>query len=139
VSSIDTVPTLLRAAGIEIPDGLPGYDLWENMKSGRVLQRDTIFGESYAHDIAALDDPEDSLLYLWCIQNNWKLILTYDGEVNRYAISHPRKDPVQLFDIVNDPHEERNLADKYPQIVDRLTERIENWYPLTKRRLVDKK
>ena len=139
VSSIDTVPTLLRAAGIEIPDGLPGYDLWENMRSGRVLQRDTIFGESYAHDIAALDDPEDSLLYLWCIQNNWKLILTYDGEVNRYAISHPRKDPVQLFDIVNDPHEERNLADKYPQIVDRLTERIENWYPLTKRRLVDKK
>jgi hypothetical protein len=58
--------------------------------------------------------------------------------VNRYAISHPRKEPVQLFDITVDPYEERNLADKYPQIVNRLKERIEDWYPLTKRRLVVK-
>ncbi len=136
VSSIDTVPTLLSAAGIDVPDGLPGLDLWVSMQSGSALSRDTIFGESYAHDIADLDDPEASLMYLWCIQDRWKLILTFDGEVNRYAVVHPRKEPIQLFDIESDPYEERNLAEQYPQIVKRLKERIENWHPLTKRRLV---
>jgi uncharacterized sulfatase len=49
---------------------------------------------------------------------------------------HPRKDRFQLFDILSDPHETRNLADQYPQVVTRLQEEIENWYPLTQRKLV---
>lgn len=136
VSSLDTVPTILTAAGIDVPDGLPGLDLWESLQTGHAIRRDTIFGEMYAHDIADLDEPEASLMYLWCIQERWKLILTYDGEVNRYAVVHPRTDPIQLFDVVNDPHETRNLAGQYPQIVTRLKEEIENWYPLTQRKLV---
>ena len=136
VSSIDTFPTVLSAAGIEVPDGLPGVDLWSSIQSGSSIGRDAIFGDCYAHDIADLDEPEASLMYLWCIQDRWKLILTYDGEVNRYQIVHPRKDPIQLFDIVSDPHETRNLADQYPQVAARLKERIEDWYPLTQRKLV---
>jgi len=139
VNSIDTVPTLLSAAGIEVPDGLPGANLWNSMLSERKLDRDAIFGLSYAHDIADLDDPEASLLYLWCIENQWKLILTYDGEVNRYAFSHPRKEPIQLYDLLSDPHETRNLADRHPQIVQKLKEGIENWYPLRERSLVSGK
>lgn len=139
VNSIDTFPTVLSAAGIEVPDGLPGVDLWPSLQSGASIRRDTIFGDCYAHDVADLDDPEASLMYLWCIQDRWKLILTYDGEVNRYKVVHPRKDPIQLFDIVSDPHEMRNLADQYPQVVKRLKERIEDWYPLTQRKLVSGK
>ena len=136
VSSIDTFPTVLSAAGIDVPDGLPGVDLWSSLQSGQAIRRDTIFGDSYAHDIPDLDDREAGLMYLWCIQDRWKLILTYDGEVNRYKVMHPRKDPIQLFDILSDPHETRNLADQYPQVVARLQEEIENWYPLTQRKLV---
>ena len=87
-------------------------------------------------DIADLNNPEASLMYLWCVQDRWKLILTYDGEVNRYAVTHPRKDPIQLFDVIDDPHETENLADQYPQVVTRLREEIENWYPTTQRKLV---
>ena len=68
-----------------------------------------------------------------------EIILTYDGEVNRYKVVHPRKDPVQLFDIVSDPHETQNLADQYPEVAARLKERIEDWYPLTQRKLVSGK
>jgi arylsulfatase A-like enzyme len=139
VSSIDLFPTVLSAAGIEVPAGLPGIDLMANAKDGVRLGRDTIFGDSYAHDIADLDNPEASLMYLWCIQDRWKLILTYDGEVNRYEIIHPRTEPIQLFDVINDPHETKNLANDYPEVVERLRDEIENWYPLTQRKLVAKK
>ncbi|MFC0539044.1 sulfatase-like hydrolase/transferase [Pelagicoccus mobilis] len=136
VSSIDIVPTVLSAAGLDIPEGLPGIDLLPNAKEGETIDRDIIFGDSYAHDIADLDNPEASLMYLWCIRDRWKLILTYDGEVNRYDVIHPRNEPIQLFDIVGDPHETVNLADRYPNIVQDLKDQIENWYPLTERKLV---
>ena len=139
VSSIDTFPSVLSAAGIDVPDGLPGVDLWSSIQSGHPIRRDAIFGDCYAHDIPDLDDPEAGLMYLWCIQDRWKLILTYDGEVNRYKVVHPRKDPIQLFDIVSDPHETRNLADQYPEVAARLKERIEDWYPVTQRKLVSGK
>jgi len=139
VSSIDLMPTVLSVAQIDIPDGLPGINLLPNARDGVRIERDIIFGDSYAHDIADLDDPEASLLYLWCINDRWKLILAYDGVTNRYALSHPRTEPVQLFDVIDDPHEKHNLADKYPHIVTGLKDRIENWYPLTERKLVEKK
>ena len=136
ISSLDTFPTMLAAAGIEVPEGLPGINVWSNIISGDKIQRDIIFGDCYAHDIADLDDPEASLLYLWCIQGRWKLILGYDGEVNRYKVMHPQNIPVQLFDVIADPHEKTNLASNHPEIVTKLKQEIENWYPLKKRQLV---
>jgi uncharacterized sulfatase len=138
VSSIDLMPTVLSAAGIKVPDGLPGIDLLPNARDGERIGRDIIFGDSYAHDIADLDNPEASLIYQWCIEDRWKLILTYDGEARRYANVHPNRDPVQLFDIIADPFEKTNLADTYPNVVTRLKDRIENWYPLTERKLIEK-
>lgn len=136
VSSLDTFPTILSAVGIEVPDGLPGIDLWSSIQTGQSIQRTTIFGDTYAHDIADLNNPEASLLYLWCIQDRWKLILSYDGLVHRYAAVHPRIEPIRLFDIISDPHEAKNLAGQYPRVVLRLKEEIENWYPLRERKLV---
>lgn len=137
VSSIDLVPTVLSAAQIDVPDGLPGIDLLPNARDGRRMNRDIIFGDSYAHDIKDLDNPEASLVYLWCIEDRWKLILTYDGEVKRYANVHPNEEPVQLFDIIADPFEKNNLAERFPHVAARLKDRIENWYPLTERKLIE--
>jgi uncharacterized sulfatase len=136
VSSIDTVPTVLSSAGIDVPEGLPGYNLWGNLAEGSAIQRNTIFGDTYAHDIADLDDPEASLLYLYCIRDDWKLILSYDGEVNRYPQQHPKDIPVQLYNLEQDPFEKNNLAGKHPAKVAELKEAIENWYPLRERKLV---
>lgn len=63
-----------------------------NAVEGRTIPRAAIFGEGFAHDIADIHDPTISLLYRWCIQSQWKLILTYDGEVHRYDVVHPRAD-----------------------------------------------
>lgn len=136
-SSIDLMPTILAASGIESPAGLPGLNLLPKLKSGESIERDTIFGESFAHDIADINQPEASLLFRWCIQGKWKLILTYDGEVNRYQSTHPRTEKrPQLFDLSSDPRESQNRAGEHPEIVEKMVRKIENWYPLHDRKTV---
>lgn len=134
-SSIDIVPTILAAADAKIPDDLPGLNLMPAMKSGEPIERERIFGESFAHDIADIEHPEASLLYRWTIEGPWKLLLTYDGEVNRYASTHPRTERrPQLFNLHDDPSEEKNVAGRHPEVVARLAEAIEAWYPLKERK-----
>ncbi len=134
VTSLDLVPTMLAAAGSEIPEDLPGLNLLPELETAQPIARDTIFGEGFAHDIADIHDPEASLLYRWCIQGRWKLLLTYDGEVNRYASSHPRDEKrPQLFDLLADPHEETNLAGQHPEVVEELAADLDAWYPVKRR------
>ncbi|MEZ6062744.1 MAG: sulfatase [Planctomycetaceae bacterium] len=133
VSSIDLVPTMLAAAKADIPKELPGINLLPVL-NGQPLNRDVIFGESFAHDIADIDNPQASLLYRWAISDRWKLLLTYDGKVTRYAAVHPRTERgPQLFDLLADPHETTNLAAQHPDIVSRLAGRIDEWWKVTER------
>ncbi len=62
--------------------------------------------------------------------------ISYYGEVKRYAKAYPREEAIQLFDVVADPTEQNNLTEVYPENVSQLKEPIENWYPLTKRKLI---
>ncbi len=139
-SSVDIVPTLLAASGAPIPKNLPGLNLLPILKSGRPTPRDRVFGETYAHDIANLEKPEDSLVYRWVIEGKWKLLLTYDGAVStRYASSNPRAEKrPQLFDLLADPHENQNLAAKNPDVIARLAARLQEWSPVTERKVITK-
>tara|TARA_Y100001960_G_C14584827_1_gene782616 strand:- start:558 stop:1019 length:462 start_codon:yes stop_codon:yes gene_type:complete len=131
VSSIDIAPTIYAATGVKAPAGLPGTDLLAicRQKEADPASKDTrkaIFGESFAHDIASIDRPADSLLFRWCIRDQWKLLLTYDGKVGRYAFAHPRTNRTpQLYNVLADPHENKNLAASHPEIVKQLTRLIE--------------
>ena len=137
VSSIDIAPTMLSAAGVACPDNLPGLDLLPLVRDGKPLARDILFGEGFDHDVADVDCPEESLLYRWAIAGHWKLILTYDAPVGRYASSHPRSERrPQLFDLSQDPREEHNVAADHPEIVASLVERIANWWPVSRRKTI---
>jgi arylsulfatase A-like enzyme len=137
-SSIDIVPTLLAAAGAPAPKNLPGLNLLPVLKSGQPTPRKIVFGETYAHDIPDLEKPERSLVYRWAIEGKWKLLLTYDGEVSaRYASSNPRTEKrPQLFDLLADPHEDRNLAAQNPAVVARLAAKIQEWNPVRERQVL---
>ncbi|MCB1123690.1 MAG: sulfatase, partial [Verrucomicrobiae bacterium] len=118
---------------------VPGLNLLPYMESGEEIPRKAIFGESFAHDIADIKNPQASLLFRWVIEDEWKLLLTYDGEVNRNARVHPRDEKrPQLFDLKNDPFEKVNLAADNPEIVARLAKKIENWWPVTERKVLTK-
>jgi len=137
VSSIDIMPTILAAAGADIPEALPGMNLLPNLVDRQPIQRQRICGETFAHDIADLDDHEASLLYRWCMEGRWKLILTYDGEAFRNHDVHDRSDPrPQLYNLDADPHEQHNLAGEHPNVVQRLVAAIEDWYPVQKAKTV---
>ncbi len=136
-SSVDIVPTALAAAEAEIPAGLPGLNLLPVLRSGEPTPRREVFGETFAHDVADLDDPEATLLYRWVVEGRWKLLLTYDGVVGRHAGSHPRAEKrPQLHDLLADPRETVNLAAENPELVARLAARLQEWWPVTKRQVL---
>ncbi len=139
VSSIDFMPTVLAAAGSSIPDSLPGLNLMPLLQDGKKLDREAIFGESFAHDVADINEPEASLLYRWCIEGKWKLLLTYDGKTGRYGSRHKREHPEPfLTDLLADPSETTNLAEKNPDVVNRLAKRIDQNWHLKKAKLMGK-
>ena len=137
ISSIDIFPTVLAATGSRMPEGLPGINLLAHLRGEQTINREGIFGETFAHDIADIENPEASLLFRWRIEGKWKLILTYDGETNRYAKVHPRTDKrPQLFNLLEDPTEKNNLAKDNPDIVASLAKKIHHWWSVRTRKVI---
>lgn len=120
VSSIDIVPTILAAVGFTPNESLPGIDLAQVARGKS--DRTTLFGSTFDHDVADIDRPEASLQYRWCREHQWKLILPQD------AASRP-----ELYDLSKDPHEESNLSASNPDVVDRLTKKIDAWWSVPKK------
>jgi len=126
-SSIDFVPTVLAAAGATGPHNFPGLNLLPQLKSGKAITRDALFGESFAHDIADIEKPQASLLHRWVIRGHDKLILTYDGAPGRMKYP-PQSGKPQLFNLKDDAGERVNLAEKKPELVKQLSKLLEKWY-----------
>ena len=132
-SSIDFVPTVLAAAGATGPHDFPGLNLLPALKSGQAIDRDTLFGESFAHDIADIDNPQASLLYRWVIRGHDKLLLTYDGAPGKMKYPPQSAEP-QLYDLESDPREKKNLAAGNPELVKELGAMLDEWYVPTDRK-----
>lgn len=99
----DVMPTLLKAAGVPVPDTVEGQDLYSDHK------RDMLFGEM-------LDDPCATRM---ATDGHFKLIYYPYGNVS------------QLFDLDHDPDECHNLAHDaaYAAVQARLTKfMIANFY-----------
>lgn len=136
-SSIDIVPTVLAAAGLDVPKHLPGENLVPYMEQQTPLKRDTIFGEGFAHDMVDLNNPESSLMYRWVIEGDWKLILSYDGDNQRYQKYHDGVlGPPRLYNLKDDEHETTNLANARPDLVEQLSLKLIEWYPLQERKIL---
>lgn len=138
-SSIDIVPTVLGAAGIAVPKELPGLNLFDTLKAQQPIERDTIFGEGFAHDMDDINNPESTLMYRWVIEGPWKLILSYDGKNVSYQEYHKvDQTGPRLFNVLEDEHEKVNLASKHPELVDRLSKKLTAWYPVDHRKILQK-
>lgn len=116
VHSIDLLPTVLAAAGLEIPEELPGINLLD-VCDGKPVDRDAVFGANFRHKAESPKVPADSMDYRWCVAWPWKLILPRSQE-------HP-----ELYNLADDPHEKRNLAEEHPDTVDELRRKIDQWWP----------
>lgn len=118
VSIVDVVPTILRAADIPLPTGLPGGDLRNH---DAMTARNTALIESYRHDIVDIDDPVKSLTSRAVIHGWKKLIVpgpvTMDGSRAKFAAI---SGVTELYDLKEDPTETNNLAAGQPEEVSRL-------------------
>ena len=126
--AIDLFPTIAAAAGVKAPEELTGVNLLDDKARG---ERDAIFGVTHAIHNMTPGKPDDTLQYLWCIEKDWKLMVRYPGRnITKYALIHSWDDetPLRLYNVAKDPHEKVNLADKHPEIVQRLKARIDAWH-----------
>lgn len=124
--SIDLFPTIAAISGFEVPEDLSGINL---LDLEAVRERQTIFGSMHASHNMTVGDPNDTLQYLWCIEDEWKLIVRYQGEdTTEYKILHSWDTaPYRLFNLTDDPGEKNDLAVARPDIVERLRKKIEDW------------
>ena len=119
VSSIDLLPTSLAAAGLDIPENLPGLNLLPRALHGEPLARDAVFGSIFRHTAKDWDRPDANVLFRWIRAGDWKLILP---EIEN--------EPLELYHLAEDPLENVNLA-QHPEQVERirtLRARLDAWW-----------
>lgn len=115
-SSLDLAPTLLTAAGGKPTAEMSGIDL---LDAAAREERHSLKGECFTHDVIDLERPAASLRWRWIIDGEWKLIVP--------APQHEPEGEIELYDLANDPREERNLAGGHPETVARLRDELDGW------------
>lgn len=116
VSSVDLAPTILAACGLTPPAEMPGQNLLDVTAAGGKSDRDAVFGAIFEHDVPDLDDPAAGLLFRWCRQGDWKLIVPFGNGTP------------ELYDLAADPHETNNLAAMEPDRVQKLRMTLNGWW-----------
>jgi uncharacterized sulfatase len=117
VSSVDIAPTILESVGLSRGREMQGVNLAD---LAEVASRSGIFGAVFTHDVMDLADPLASLKNRWGIQGNWKLIVPHSTNI--------RDSDIQLYDIVADPGETKNLTAKQPGKTRELHALIQKWW-----------
>ena len=131
VSSIDLVPTILQAAGIERPANLPGISL---LDTEALHRRKQVFGSTFAHTAVNVLDPVANLKYRTVVrEDGWKLVLPY--ALNR-GVTHMIRGQIadwmrfeaELYNVLEDPHETNDLASEHAELVEELRAALQDWW-----------
>jgi arylsulfatase A-like enzyme len=124
--AIDLFPTIAAATGLDTPANLPGVNL---LDADARKQRKRVFGVTHSIHNMTVGNPDDTLQYLWCVEDEWKLIQRFQGkDTTNYRSVHTWDTaPVRLYNIKADPHEKRDLAVDQPEVVARLKQEVETW------------
>ena len=97
---------------------MPGIDLRDR---AALIKRNAVFGASYAHDILDVTHPNLSLQTRYLVSGQWKL-LAHRG-------SGTTAQKLELYDIIADPAEKRDLAPQRPGELKRLSAALDAWWP----------
>lgn len=110
--TVDMFPTLIDVAGLS-PDSInevhDGISLAPVFKS-EPARRDQPLG------FRASDGR------MW-LDNDWKLV----QNVTHNPDGPPIKEPFELYNVIGDPSEERNLIDLYPDLAERMRGQLDAW------------
>jgi uncharacterized sulfatase len=131
VGSIDLAPTILGVAGIEPPAEMYGLNLLE---TDSLADRDALFGALFAHTAVDVTDPVANLKYRYAVrEDGWKLILPYAPNedvalMNDGQVADWMHNDVELYNVLTDPYETDNMASARPEIVEEMTNTLQQWW-----------
>jgi arylsulfatase A-like enzyme len=113
VSAVDLFPTLLDYAGVAAPPGLPGASLRPLLEDrGRWARRTLVEGMTDLRGGAGVPPNRPRKETGWFVRRGRWHYLWYEG------------DGQELYDVVSDPREERDLARERPRLARRLRREI---------------
>lgn len=138
--NIDMMPTVLELAGAPIPDGLDGESFAPLLKKEQVNVRDSFFSELTWHDEyhPMRGIRTERYKYVRNFEDGPQIYLPLDihqslsGADVREQYYVPNE-PEELYDLEQDPLEERNLIhhDDYAEIAEDLRSRVKDWMETT--------
>ncbi len=115
VRNIDILPTVLDLLELPIPQTVQGRSLLP-LVQGKAVEEQPAFTETTPGGYQAT--PEMLKTRIRAMRTSkWKLIHTHGPGVDRYA----------LYDLVNDPEEQREVGREYPGVVDRMRADLHRW------------
>ncbi len=152
ISNVDLLPTLLHYADLPLPRNLHGQSFLPLLTGGTYEPRSYIFAEKTYHTYY---DPMRAVR-----SDRWKLIANFEFapwqetspdywmnaksyvEVSwswRNRLAVPYHPPFELYDLANDPHEQRNLAEDptYAMMHEKLIRALYDWMHQTGDPLLD--
>jgi arylsulfatase A-like enzyme len=114
LTAVDFLPTLCALAGVPLPDGYQadGEDVGDILLGKARARSKPIYWE-WRFRIAG--DTVNQSPMLAVREGNWKLLM------------NPDRSRVELYDIPRDPTELLNLAERQPEVVGRLAEKLLAW------------
>ena len=116
--TIDIFPTLLRLAGLAVPDAVDGRDLSGPPRAGTPLPAAVAFGEAcQPFEVEALDGRS------WRNDNKAQFALAFPWKL----IQTPYLNRSELFRLDADPAESRDIAAAHPQMAAWLQEQLQAW------------
>jgi arylsulfatase A-like enzyme len=108
-TGVDVAPTLLRAAGLNVPASMEGRDLLARDVPHRPLVAETV------------QRWQTSLM-----DGDWKIVRTTTGFYVTSAFHRDAGD-VELYDLAHDPEERRNVAATEPARLAEMQARLDAW------------
>jgi len=116
VSSIDIVPTVLEAVEIDRTQEMEGINV---LNPEELNRRSAVFSEDFKHDLD-INRPNSSLEYRIVIEDQWKLIVPNEKNLPG--------NKAELYHILKDKRETANVASDHPEVVNRLTKKLNSWW-----------
>ncbi len=124
VESVDIYPTLLEAAGIDVPRDLPGQSFLKGLRGEPFQGREVLYGAIYGRAATGEERPEQDAYALYARDARWKYIYylnPVDEQVWDIMQITPQRDMTRsvgdedLFDLAKDPNELVDLAEAVAQ------------------------
>jgi arylsulfatase len=110
VMHADLVPTILSAAGIEVPSSFPGRDLRPLLTGEEAWPERSVYSEYFAQPMSQLMIRKGPFkLWGWTPYGKWSEF--------RYRLFNVENDPWELRDLIGDPEQESTFKELHSELM----------------------